>query len=68
MNREADSSEEDNRRDEQIVRNNRLIYYSKINDWEKSVQLLNKKGNLDINCKDESEWTPLHFACFNKNI
>ena len=54
---------------EREVKNNKLIYYTKINDWEKSVRLLGRKSGVEVevNCRDESDWTPLHFGCFNRN-
>ena len=56
--------------EEQRMKNNKLIYYMKINDWEKCFQILSKKSMVepDINCCDESNSTPLHFASQNNNL
>ena len=38
---------------------------SKINNVEKCQELLDKKKGefqADINCKNEENWTPLHYA------
>lgn len=51
----------------QEIKNNRLIYYTKIDDWEKIVEILSRKSGVDVNCRDESDWTPLHFGCSNRN-
>jgi hypothetical protein len=52
------------------IKNNKLIYYTKINDFEKSVEIISKKSitEVDVNWIDECEWSPLHFACLNSNL
>lgn len=48
-----------------------LILMAKMNNYEKCVELLDKKkrGDLiaDINAKNDDDWTALHFTSFNGN-
>ncbi|KAI8905810.1 ankyrin repeat-containing domain protein [Gorgonomyces haynaldii] len=40
--------------------NQRLLEAAKQGDFESLKRLIHKSGN--VNCKDEDDWTPLHFA------
>lgn len=66
--REREKEEQEEKR---RILSNKLIYYSKINDWEKAMELLSCKeesNQIQIDSCDESDWTALHFACNNGNV
>lgn len=49
----------------------KFLYYSKINDYEKCLEIIDEKGcprEQCINVKGDNDWTALHYASLHGNI